>query len=111
MLLIFSKCLRASDHGDSQTKSCSCRCDVHFSDWETYPDITLFGGRTTHITLYRNLPHGDPGFLYHTIHFNALPAFLWGPVLLETKAEEGRSWRGKRVERVFKLVSPHVLGH
>lgn len=55
--LIFSKSLHASHHGDSQMK-CSCRCDAHFSDQETNPDVILVGGRTTHITLYRNLLSG-----------------------------------------------------
>lgn len=60
--LIFSKCLHASHHGDSQMKSCSCRCDAHFSDRETNPDVILVGGRTTHITLYRNMLSGVFGF-------------------------------------------------
>lgn len=53
--LIFSKCFHKSDHGDPQTKLFSCRCDAHFSDQKTNSALTLLGGKTSNITLYRNL--------------------------------------------------------
>ena len=50
-----------------------------------------FRGRTTRITLYRNLLSGVSGFRYDTIHYyNALP-FMSGPGMLVSEAGEGRS--------------------
>ena len=109
---MLSKHLLASDDGDSETKSCGCCSDAHFYDRETNPGITLVRGRTTRITLYRNLLSGVSGFRYGTIHYyNALP-FMSASGMLVTEAGEGGSgWRGKRVGRVFKQYSPLVLEH
>lgn len=95
--LILSKCLLASDHGDSQTKSCSCCSDAHLADRETNP----VRGRTTPITLYRNLLPDVSGFPYDTIHSYNAPPFVSGPRMLATEARElgGSGWRGKRIGR------------
>lgn len=60
--LVFSKCFHENDRGDPQTKLFSCLCHAHFTDRETNPHVTVVGGRTSNITLYRNVLSGVSTF-------------------------------------------------